>query len=156
MMTSEIQKIICRHEVLKFNLCCENVKYLFSDWECDVLSLNKVGYLTEFEVKISKSDFKADSKKRKVKFYEMRIQKHIPNYFYYVCPDGLIKNEQLPNYAGLFYVIDNELKVIKKAPLLSKFKHDKEKVLIKFCRILSERNYLGSCRLTFENKNRDA
>ena len=37
--TGEIQRLICQSETLKFNLPCENVKYLFSDWEIDVLSL---------------------------------------------------------------------------------------------------------------------
>ena len=68
--TREIQALICQSETLKFNIPCENVKYLFSDWEIDVLSLNKSNYLTEFEVKISRSDFKADAKKKKWVFYQ--------------------------------------------------------------------------------------
>lgn len=32
--------------------------------ECDVLSVSNSGYLTEFEIKVSKSDLKADLKKR--------------------------------------------------------------------------------------------
>jgi hypothetical protein len=149
-----VQKLICQSEVLKFNLPCENVKYLFSDWEIDVLSLNKNGYLTEFEVKISRSDFKADSKKKKWQWYEKRIENMISNYFYYTCPTGLILDTEIPNFAGLIYVSNNGLQVIRKAPLLHKKKHDKVKVLSKFCRVMSERNSLGSCRMTFENANR--
>ena len=43
-----------------------NNLYVFSNsWESDYLSLTKSGYLYEGEVKISKSDFKADFKKEK-------------------------------------------------------------------------------------------
>lgn len=152
--TSEIQRLICQSETLKFNLPCENVKYLFSDWEIDVLSLNKSDYLTEFEVKVSRSDFKADSKKRKWQFYENKIETMISNYFYYACPNGLIAENEIPIFAGLVYVRNDGIDLIKKAPLLYKTKHDRNKVLTKFCRIMSERNYLGCCRLTFENNKR--
>lgn len=152
--TCEIQRLICQSETLKFNLPCENVKYLFSDWEIDVLSMNKSDYLTEFEVKISRSDFKADAKKRKWQFYEKRIETMVSNYFYYACPKGLILENEIPVFAGLAYVSNDGIEVIKKAPLLHKAKHNRDKVLTKFCRIMSERNYLGSCRLTFENSKR--
>ena len=72
--TDIIQKKICEMEVLRFNLPCENVKYLFSDWEMDVLSMNKNGYLTEYEVKVSRSDFKADAKKRSGSFMRKRLK----------------------------------------------------------------------------------
>ena len=52
--TAVIQKMVCEMEVLRFNLPCENVKYLFSYWEIDVLSMNKNDYLTEYEVKVSR------------------------------------------------------------------------------------------------------
>ena len=152
--TDVIQKMVCEMEVLRFNLPCENVKYLFSDWEIDVLSMNKNNYLTEYEVKISRSDFKADAKKRKWQWYEKRIETMISNYFYYTCPEGLILQTEIPEFAGLIYATNEGLKVIKKAPLLHKKKHDRVRTLTKFCRIMSERSYLGSCRLTYENAKR--
>ena len=152
--TDIIQKKICEMEVLRFNLPCENVKYLFSDWEMDVLSMNKNGYLTEYEVKVSRSDFKADAKKKKWQFYEKKIETLIPNYFYYVCEEGLISKGEIPSFAGLFYATNNGLILIKKAPILHRKKHNKEKVLTKFNRIMSERMYLGSCRMTYENNKR--
>lgn len=153
--TREIQALICQSETLKFNIPCENVKYLFSDWEIDVLSLNKSNYLTEFEVKISRSDFKADAKKKKWVFYQnTNGWLKVSNYFYYACPKELITESELPSFAGLIYVSNEGIEVIKKAPLNHKHKHDRNKVLTKFCRIMSERKYLGSCRLTFENNKR--
>lgn len=54
-------------------------------------------------------------------------QEKIPNRFYYACPTGLIKEDDLPGYAGLIWVDDNgAAKVIKKAPLLHKLKNIKE------------------------------
>lgn len=156
-MTDTIQKAICRAEVLKRNIPCENVKYLFSDWEIDVLSLNKGGYLTEFEVKISRSDFLADAKKDKFFYYNNGKHKLMPNRFFYVCPNGLIRIEELPSIAGLIYLHDNgTMEVIKKAPLLHKIKHDNNRIKDKFMRVLSERMYLGCARLTYENNLRKA
>jgi hypothetical protein len=152
--TAVIQKMVCEMEVLRFNLPCENVKYLFSDWEIDVLSMNKNDYLTEYEVKVSRSDFKADAKKKKWQWYEKRIETMISNYFYYTCPEGLILENEIPAFAGLIYATNEGLKVIKKAPLLHKKKHDRVRTLSKFCRVMSERSYLGSCRLTYENAKR--
>lgn len=158
MNATEIQRVICRTESLKFNIPCERVKFLFSDWECDVLSLGKQDYITEFEVKVSKSDFKADAKKKKWKFYNDQILvKEISNYFYYACPVGLISKEEIPAFAGLIYVSNDHIDVIKKAPLIHRVKHDRIKILTKFCRIMTEREYLGNCRLTIENmKNKRA
>jgi hypothetical protein len=147
--TGAIHKMICKDESLRSNLPCESVKFLFSDWEIDVLSLNKSDYLTEYEVKVSRSDFKADAKKRKWQFYTNRVSKLISNYFYYVCPAGLIKENEIPDFAGLIYATEKGLEWIKKAPRLHKEKCDRNKVLEKFYRITSERLYLGGCRMTY-------
>lgn len=152
-MTKDIQKAICKSEVLKSNIPCENVSMLFSH-EADVLSMNKNGYLIEFEVKISRSDFLADLKKSKWQFYEHKAEKSTPNYFYYVCPKNLILLEEIQNFAGLIYFSEEGLEVIKNAKLLHKYKRDKVEVLTKFSRVMSERMYLGGCRLTYENKER--
>lgn len=83
MTTSKVQKNLCKEEVLKGNLPCENVSNVFYNAEADVVSILKSGYVVEFEVKISRSDFKADAKKGKWKFYDLRVETGIPNYFYY-------------------------------------------------------------------------
>lgn len=153
-LTAIIQKKIAEVEVLKFNLPCENVLYVFpTNFEMDVLSLNKQGYLTEFEVKVSKSDFKADKKKKfKSHWYESGNETMCPNRFYYVCPEGLISIEELPTYAGLIYYSEQGLTTIRKAPMLHKKQKERKGVLEKFCRLLSERMYLGSARLTYNNR----
>lgn len=156
MLTKHIQQHICQVELLKWNLPCENVKFLTSNFEYDVLSLNNSGFLLEFEVKISKSDFKADSKKRKTPYYQKRIPKMTPNYFYYVCPEGLIKVDELPDYAWLIYINkesiphlnvltnleDNcHITIIKRAPLLHKEKRERQVILEKFTKVTAERKY---------------
>lgn len=151
-MTKNIQQLICKSEVLKGHIPCENVKYLFSDWELDVISLNKNGFLTEFEVKVSLSDFKADFKKSKWKFYNLKIESLTPNYFYYVCPSGLINEKDLPKHFGLIYVSENVLKVVKKANFIHKNKHEPIKILKKFLTVKTQRQYLGGCLLTIKNK----
>jgi len=101
--------------------------------ECDVLAISKSGYLIEYEIKRSRSDFRADFKKEhKHRFLsERKAVRHgrgrnkgkmwfkIPNRFYYVCETDLIKKSEVPEYAGLIYVGKRGgLKTIKKAPLL--------------------------------------
>ena len=139
---------------------------MFNSSESDKLIWTKSGYIYEFEIKISRSDFKNDFKHKKDKhiilkgptdeeqlmpsFYESyEWNKHLyksideckarleptdqyyianhrkPNFFYYAVPDGLIKEEEVPEYAGLIYIPeDNEsMRIIKKAPQLHKEKY---------------------------------
>lgn len=104
-----------------------NPKYLINNlyvfgWESDYLAMTKAGYWYEVEVKISRSDFLADFKK---------LDKHQllrsgwksglrPNYFAYCVPAGLITAEEVPKYAGLYYVEPNSTYItcVKAAPQL--------------------------------------
>lgn len=107
--------------------------YLFRhNWETDFLVVQKSGYCYEIEIKTSRSDFSNDFKKKdkhlilnegvymrpKYKYYSdketgKRISEKTyvpekwefrPNKFYYCVPEGLIKVEEVPDYAGLMYV----------------------------------------------------
>lgn len=95
------------------------------DWESDYFCITTSGYTVEVEVKISRSDFKADSKKAQKHFILKNMSKDLvtmpvysymkdasaiaiikpkgPNKFYYCCPEGMIKPEEVPEYAGLLY-----------------------------------------------------
>jgi len=92
--------------------------------EADFLSITKSGYVTEFEIKISRSDFAADKKKTiKHETYKKvfnntplicwyngkeKTKKGVPNYFIYIVPDYFnIETLKVPEYAGL-WVIDTE------------------------------------------------
>lgn len=96
---------------------------LFVTGEMDMCSLMKSGKVNEFEIKISRSDFKADFKKDKHRLIQLRRQGitierrphrwgvgtfpvniKTANYFHYVVPDGLIEAAEVPEWAGLMYV----------------------------------------------------
>lgn len=110
-----------------------NNLYVFSNsWESDYLSLTNSGYFYEGEVKISKSDFKADFKKEKKhlilesNFNKTQTDNNLcPHYFFYAVPEGLIDVSEVPEYAGLIYMTDiyPYYKWVKKAPLLHKEKY---------------------------------
>jgi len=111
--------------------------------EMDVVGINRNEYTYEFEIKRSRSDFKADFKKT-YKHYKLQNKLHtknynkwikgkktdiiersiqIPNRFYYVCEEGLIKLDEIPKYAGLIYIKNKRDYVeIKNAPLLHREK----------------------------------
>lgn len=152
MNTKHIQKIVGKMQTLKFHSpVCENVKYLINDFEMDVISLSKSGMLYEFEVKISRSDFLADSKKRKHDYY-IKYPERQPNYFSYVCPIDLIKLNEIGSKVGLYYVDGNEITEIQPPKIIHKNLHNKVKILEKVCRITSERNFLDGCRMTYNNR----
>lgn len=97
--------------------------------ESDFLSITRAGLITECEIKRSRSDFKADFKKKQ-KHELLAKRKNSPvQYFYYVCPEGIIDVKDLPPYAGLIHVFASQgsainrlciPKVIVYAPKLNK------------------------------------
>lgn len=140
-------------------------KYLYKWFESDFISITKANYLTEYEIKITISDFKRDFTHKPIKhtwlngkrvgelflendiivdkltdtsgdYYKndnkyiaqttIKMEDYIgPNYFYYVCPENLIKEADIPEYAGLMYYIDKgyyRVHIIKSAPKLHKIK----------------------------------
>lgn len=102
-------------------------------WEADLVSATQRGYGHEYEIKISKADFKADKKKRawssKGKGSKAQALKNPvkynpgPSYFWYAVPKGLIKKSEVPSHAGLIYVgKKGKIEIIKKAPKLHSLK----------------------------------
>jgi hypothetical protein len=156
-LTKEIQQTICKSEIQKGNLVAENLTYFFTG-ELDVASVNKSGYVSEFEVKVSRSDFKADAKKRKWQYYEYCLQHplttraRVSNYFTYVCPASdkpIITENELAPYMGLIYVAeDGRLTIIRKPKLIHKYKHDIVKLLTKMLTVNNWKAYFGAQRLT--------
>lgn len=89
--------------------------YFFSWWESDVLFVTRSGYFHEFEIKLSRSDFKADKKKSRK--HDKLERGCGPSEFYYVCPANMISIDEVPDYAGLAYVTSlGSLVIKKKAP----------------------------------------
>lgn len=95
--------------------------YVFN-WESDLLFLTQSGYWYEIEIKISRSDFYNDAKKKVGKYSKAEFlsnpDKFAPNYFYYAVPKGLISLDEIPPHAGLIEVDNIRWDIIKKAPKL--------------------------------------
>ena len=107
----------------------------FYVWECDLLSLTKSLYLSEYEIKITFADFKADINKDKHEYFEKQREYpnsiyYIPNYLWYVVVWRVLSgfymsdlDNILPEYAGLMLIYsDGSLETVKKAPLIHKRK----------------------------------
>ena len=71
-------------------------------FEADILELTKSGYLYEYEVKISRSDFKNDVKKGNK--YKLLKHGERVTYFSYIVPEGLISPNEVDDDFGLIYV----------------------------------------------------
>lgn len=120
--------------------------------ECDVLSVSKSDYIYEWEIKISRSDFKKDFQKPKhtmitegkfIKESKKGTQYLVPNYFYFVMTENLIPVEDIPEYAGLIWVTESQQFVmVKKAPMIHKTKATPE-----FIRKMAHQL---SCKLVFK------
>ena len=133
-----------------YNSVCENFDY--RGWEFDVAALNTTGKLHEYEVKISRSDFLRDKKKGKWAYFENKTTFNLPNYFSYVCPEGLIKPEEIPAYAGLYYYENENIICLKSPKKIHNEKPDTIYVLEKMLRLTIERKYLGASRMTLRDR----
>lgn len=159
-MTKDIQHAVGRYlTLIGHEHICENFGHAV--FEMDVASLSKSNMLHEFEVKISRSDFLADKNKRrqygKTKFEmyanPLGIEWKCPNYFYYVCPAGLIKKDEIPRFAGLlYYHPSNDIEFVKNVMKIHRTPADRIKVLEKMLRMATQRKYLGCTMMTYKNK----
>lgn len=114
--------------------------FYVGQWEMDVCVLKPSGYTTEYEIKISRSDFKADfnksewSKQMVKRFAGREDQfdnklKHDQiksgmrcNRFFFVVPFQMVLPEDVPDHCGLIYHREGTLTIVKNAPLLGKSK----------------------------------
>lgn len=105
--------------------------------ESDFLTVTKNGYVDEYEIKISRSDFLRDfGKSRHISYKDpsQYPESRFPNRFWFVVPDGLMSIDETPDYAGLIYCHDNgATPVVKPAPMLHRNKDGEfvtEKLLV--------------------------
>lgn len=114
-------------------------------WECDVFELTRAGYFREYEVKVTRGDFFADSHKSKTDWdayaktrserlaaggndvtlpSECVMNKHAsvakglskgPCQFWYVTPRDLVTVDEVPEWAGLIYITKNYTELSIKA-----------------------------------------
>jgi hypothetical protein len=99
--------------------------------ECDILKVTLSGYATEYEIKISRSDFKADLKKKHK--HDSRFVKQI----YYVVPFEMLNfaKEHVPEYAGLAFVKNGKVNYLNNAPIRKDCFKWSDKELFKLTRL---------------------
>lgn len=118
--------------------------YIFNyDWESDFFCMSQSCFYYEGEIKMSRQDYFNDFKKYKHKLlYDTHkaqeiTEKKIPHRFFFVVPEGLIKPNEVPDYAGLIYAVDRGtvesmyLRFVKPSPFIHKNKFNLDKVLLK-------------------------
>lgn len=160
-MTKEIQRQIAKMQVLKYHIVIENFTP-FHKYEYDVMSISKSDMICEFEVKVSRSDFKRQKEATKQFNYSKAITNGraeqldksillVPNYFSYCCPDGLIKEDEIPKFAGLYYLKDGVICEARSPKRIHSHIFKQEVIKEKILRYYSERTYLGGCRMTYDN-----
>ena len=162
MTEEEIQDIVGKDRVIAgHQIVASNVNQLLRGQQ-DVLSVTKSGLVVEYEIKVSRADFKRDKLKGKDQTFNpaniLIADKHYlertPNQFYYVVPDGLVGVNELPDYAGLFYVTERGMLVLEKAaPMIHRHKLDLLRIYKKCVTNYQQRHFLGCCLLTYNNRS---
>ena len=102
--TAEIEIAVAYRFGIRQNVIVPNVSWaIFNDRECDLVILNKNGYCSEVEIKISRSDLVKDKEK---------WHHHNPGtyfkYLWFALPEKLEKDIiHVPNQAGILIVLKN-------------------------------------------------
>ena len=138
-------------------------------WEMDLCTLTKSGYVTEFEVKVSRADFRKDAEKCATHWLGWDVAgrgsktekwvKHDllaardergPNRFFYAMPKGLVTLDEVPPWAGLIELEETRYGQIyprlitRPAPRLHSKKAD-EKLIQEIRRTLGYRFWHLTC-----------
>lgn len=133
------------------NVIVPNVSYGLHIHECDLLILSKNNYATEIEIKISKSDLRADSKK-KHGHYSNKIKR-----LFFAVPENLKEDalKLIPERAGLFLVKDNNyVELIKNAKINKNARPLSNKEIIKLYQLASMRIWPLKTVVNNQCKNR--
>ena len=137
-----IQKALWMRKPILRNPQYEMFNLMVYAWESDYLAITKGGRVYEVEIKVSHADYlnEAKHKEKKMQLLDGSIITEEefcgfktfngdqpmpkPNYFYYVCPQGVIAPEEVPEFAGLLYITDDDgFITVKPAPELHRKKH---------------------------------
>lgn len=139
-MTEKQMQVMLREYLMK-----KNRKYILPNiqmwtWEADLICYTQANYCHELEIKVTRSDFLQDYKKRKHMYLDGRLniptnrewyKTRVPNYFWYVCPWGMIEQDEIPEHAGLIWINPDSpvhgSEEVWPAPLLHKTKIDEER-----------------------------
>jgi hypothetical protein len=90
---------VARYFCPRVNLIVPNISWGMFNHECDLLVLTKSGYAYEIEIKVSRSDLRADAEKK-----HGHVSKKIKK-LYFAIPDTLADCVDLiPEHAGIIVV----------------------------------------------------
>lgn len=117
MTEKDIQCILAPDMLKRQDLVFPNTKAIHKRFESDLVRVTKSGIVYEYEIKCSRSDFYADFKKVR-KHILLKQAKTKINYFYFVCPYGVIPLQDVEAPYGLIYVKGKELSLMRKADKL--------------------------------------
>lgn len=166
--SKEITRILSTHLFeLQHTPICANFQTINLQ-ECDIISVSPSGYLFEFEIKTSVNDFKADFKKiikhnrlknsegvyfpPKNKAGEQRTEFLLCSFFWYVCPACLIRDDMIPEYAGLIWIhYDGRIEYRKPSKQIHTVKAD-ARILHKIAHNLTQKHLFGSSYTTYAQK----
>lgn len=103
--TTEIETRVAGYFNYRKNIIVPNVSWGIGIHECDLLVIRDSGYAIEVEIKISKSDLRADAKKR----HQHRDLSNRIKELYFAIPDYLEDCiEYIPERAGVLVLTRNE------------------------------------------------
>lgn len=113
-----------------------NVSWGLLPWEADLIVCSKAGYLTEVEIKISMSDWKADllKAKHRASWPELAMIKR----FYYAAPPELASRYDelaLDSKIGVIAVAESGITVLREARDRPGFRKLTEKEIMKILRL---------------------
>ncbi len=114
MTERDIQNILAPDMLKRQDLVFPNTKAIHKRFESDLIRITKSGLVYEYEIKCSRSDFYADFKKHR-KHLLLKQAKTKVNYFYFICPYGIIPLEDVEAPYGLIYIKGKELVLMRKA-----------------------------------------
>jgi len=120
--SSECQTALFNYLVKRSHKCVIPNLYLPDWWEADIYAITSSNYGVEIEVKVSRSDFKKDFTKQNSGIYKHDLLKsgNLPiaiSKYYFACPKNLISVDEVPEYAGLYYITCYEDSLTKKQML---------------------------------------
>lgn len=142
--TIDIEIAIMRHFDFRQKIIVPNITSMMGvlGFETDMLVLTKLGYATGLEIKVSKSDLKADFNKRHMKalldpFNEKRaLERYYKKfkYFYYAIPEELLPDalELIPEYFGILCYVSKKhrfMREARKAKTLFNYKWSDEEIV---------------------------
>ena len=90
--------------------------HFHTDWEADILIIDKEGFSHEIEIKLSKADFKNDFKKsytneksgeKFLKHDKIRSGDYVCNHFSFLFPMGMVNSAEIPEHCGIIEFYHN-------------------------------------------------